>query len=179
MCTASNYITKDHYFGRNFDYEISYNERVTVTPRNYKFEYRLIDDVEIVNFLDAGAGSQREILMAFRGGRRADFQPEIHSVIRHGEIIFRHIAFHITNALAGSVIEQHREHVAIRDITGNGNGNRSVFLQNLISFWAFCHEPRIGVRFVAVCVIQPAERHFARNAIHAGNNERVKGLLNG
>lgn len=46
MCTASNYITKDHYFGRNFDYEISYNERVTVTPRNYKFEYRLIDDIE-------------------------------------------------------------------------------------------------------------------------------------
>lgn len=46
MCTASNYITKDHYFGRNFDYEISYNERVTITPRNYKFEYRLIDDIE-------------------------------------------------------------------------------------------------------------------------------------
>ena len=46
MCTASNYITKDHYFGRNFDYEISYNERVTITPRNYKFDYRLIDTIE-------------------------------------------------------------------------------------------------------------------------------------
>ncbi|MCR5027384.1 MAG: choloylglycine hydrolase [Methanobrevibacter sp.] len=46
MCTASNYITKNHYFGRNFDYEISYNERVTVTPRNYKFEFKLIDDIE-------------------------------------------------------------------------------------------------------------------------------------
>lgn len=46
MCTASNYITKGHYFGRNFDYEISYNERVTVTPRNYRFEFRKVDAIE-------------------------------------------------------------------------------------------------------------------------------------
>ncbi|MBR4448542.1 choloylglycine hydrolase [Methanobrevibacter sp.] len=46
MCTASNYITDDHYFGRNFDYEISYNERVTITPRNYIFEFRKIDSIE-------------------------------------------------------------------------------------------------------------------------------------
>ncbi|WP_342765338.1 choloylglycine hydrolase [uncultured Methanobrevibacter sp.] len=46
MCTASNYITEKHYFGRNFDYEISYNERVTITPRNYEFKYRKIDDIK-------------------------------------------------------------------------------------------------------------------------------------
>ena len=46
MCTASNYITDNHYFGRNFDYEISYNERVTVTPRNYEFKFRKIDDIK-------------------------------------------------------------------------------------------------------------------------------------
>ena len=46
MCTASNYITENHYFGRNFDYEISYNERVTVTPRNYEFKFRKIDDIK-------------------------------------------------------------------------------------------------------------------------------------
>ena len=46
MCTASNYITKKHYFGRNFDYEISYNEKVTITPRNYKFDFKLIDSIE-------------------------------------------------------------------------------------------------------------------------------------
>ncbi len=46
MCTASNYITDDHYFGRNFDYEISYNERVTITPRNYEFKFRKIDDIK-------------------------------------------------------------------------------------------------------------------------------------
>ena len=46
MCTASNYITKNHYFGRNFDYEISYNERVCITPRNFIFSFRLIDDIK-------------------------------------------------------------------------------------------------------------------------------------
>lgn len=46
MCTASDYITDNHYFGRNFDYEISYNERVTITPRNYEFCFRKIDDIK-------------------------------------------------------------------------------------------------------------------------------------
>lgn len=42
MCTAVNYRTKDHYFGRNLDYEVSYGERVTVTPRNYPFAFRKV-----------------------------------------------------------------------------------------------------------------------------------------
>ena len=46
MCTAANYITENHYFGRNFDYEISYNERVTITPRNYELKFRKIDDIK-------------------------------------------------------------------------------------------------------------------------------------
>lgn len=40
MCTAVTYRTKDHYFGRNLDMEYSYNEAVTVTPRNYEFSFR-------------------------------------------------------------------------------------------------------------------------------------------
>lgn len=40
MCTAATYKTKDHYFGRNLDYEFSYNETVTITPRNYPFNFR-------------------------------------------------------------------------------------------------------------------------------------------
>ncbi len=40
MCTGINYTTKDHYFGRNLDLEFSYNETVTVTPRNFPFEFR-------------------------------------------------------------------------------------------------------------------------------------------
>ena len=40
MCTAIAYKTKDHYFGRNLDYEFAYNQTVTVTPRNYPFTFR-------------------------------------------------------------------------------------------------------------------------------------------
>lgn len=40
MCTAINYQTKDHYFGRSLDYEYSYHETVTITPRNFVFHFR-------------------------------------------------------------------------------------------------------------------------------------------
>ncbi len=40
MCTAITYNTKDHYFGRSLDYEFSYHETVTITPRNYPFQFR-------------------------------------------------------------------------------------------------------------------------------------------
>lgn len=40
MCTAATYKTRDHYFGRTLDYEFSYQEEVTVTPRNYPFVFR-------------------------------------------------------------------------------------------------------------------------------------------
>lgn len=40
MCTAVSFVTKDHYFGRNLDYEFSYEEAVTVMPRNYKHAVR-------------------------------------------------------------------------------------------------------------------------------------------
>lgn len=36
MCTAVSFTTKDHYFGRNLDYEFSYEETVTIMPRNYR-----------------------------------------------------------------------------------------------------------------------------------------------
>lgn len=40
MCTAATYKTKDFYFGRTLDNEFSYGEEVTVTPRNYVFNFR-------------------------------------------------------------------------------------------------------------------------------------------
>ncbi len=40
MCTAISFHTKDHYFGRNLDLEYHYHEQVTVTPRNYPFNFR-------------------------------------------------------------------------------------------------------------------------------------------
>jgi len=42
MCTAVTYQTKDHYFGRNLDLEYSYDETVTITPRNYPFPFRKV-----------------------------------------------------------------------------------------------------------------------------------------
>ena len=40
MCTAVTFQTKDFYFGRNLDLEYSYQEAVTITPRNYPFHFR-------------------------------------------------------------------------------------------------------------------------------------------
>ena len=46
MCTAINLITKDHYFGRNLDLEYSYDETVTITPRNYPFIFRKMGNLD-------------------------------------------------------------------------------------------------------------------------------------
>lgn len=40
MCTAITYRTKDFYFGRTLDYDFSYAEEVTITPRNFPFVFR-------------------------------------------------------------------------------------------------------------------------------------------
>lgn len=39
MCTAATYKTECFYMGRTLDYEFSYGERVTITPRNFPFEF--------------------------------------------------------------------------------------------------------------------------------------------
>lgn len=46
MCTAISYRTKDHYFGRNLDYEYGYRETVTITPRDYVFHFRRLPPME-------------------------------------------------------------------------------------------------------------------------------------
>lgn len=46
MCTAATYKTKDFYFGRTLDYEFSYGDEVTVTPRNYPFRFRQVQSME-------------------------------------------------------------------------------------------------------------------------------------
>ena len=40
MCTAATYKTKDTYFGRTLDYEFSYGDELTITPRNYPLKFR-------------------------------------------------------------------------------------------------------------------------------------------
>ena len=46
MCTAVTYRTKDHYFGRNLDYEHSYQESVTITPRDFVLHFRRLPPME-------------------------------------------------------------------------------------------------------------------------------------
>lgn len=45
MCTAAAYKTQDFYFGRTMDYDISYGDVVTVTPRNYPFHFKEMGDI--------------------------------------------------------------------------------------------------------------------------------------
>ena len=46
MCTAATYKTKDFYMGRTLDYEFSYGDEITVTPRNYPFHFRHMEELE-------------------------------------------------------------------------------------------------------------------------------------
>ena len=45
MCTAATYKTKDFYFGRTLDYEFSYGDEVTITPRNYPFKFKKVETI--------------------------------------------------------------------------------------------------------------------------------------
>ena len=47
MCTAAAFQTKDFYFGRTLDYECSYGECVTVTPRRYPFSFRHMGRLDV------------------------------------------------------------------------------------------------------------------------------------
>ncbi len=40
MCTAIAYNSENLYFGRTLDYNFSYNEEITVTPRNFSLNFR-------------------------------------------------------------------------------------------------------------------------------------------
>ncbi|WP_251717553.1 choloylglycine hydrolase [Lactobacillus agrestimuris] len=46
MCTSIIFSPKNHYFGRNFDYEISYGQEVVITPRDYKFKFRKTNGID-------------------------------------------------------------------------------------------------------------------------------------
>lgn len=45
MCTAVTYLTKDFYFGRTLDIEYHFSEAVTITPRNFSFEFKKEDSI--------------------------------------------------------------------------------------------------------------------------------------
>ena len=43
MCTAISFISDNCYFGRNLDYEYSFNEKVIIIPRNFPFEFKMVE----------------------------------------------------------------------------------------------------------------------------------------
>lgn len=42
MCTAFTFKSQDHYFGRNLDLEYTLGQQIVVTPRNYKFDFKML-----------------------------------------------------------------------------------------------------------------------------------------
>ncbi len=46
MCTAIDFMTKDHYFGRNLDLHAGYGETVVITPRRYPFAFRRMGEMK-------------------------------------------------------------------------------------------------------------------------------------
>lgn len=46
MCTCITYENGDFYFGRNLDLEYAFGEKVVITPRNYRFSFRELPDLE-------------------------------------------------------------------------------------------------------------------------------------
>ena len=46
MCTAATYKAGDAYFGRTLDYEFSYGDEITITPKNYEFHFRHTEDIK-------------------------------------------------------------------------------------------------------------------------------------
>ena len=46
MCTAAGFVNGGLYFGRNLDYEFSYGESVTVTPRRFPFSLRHMGEMK-------------------------------------------------------------------------------------------------------------------------------------
>lgn len=45
MCTAIAYNSESFYFGRTLDNDFSYNEEITVTPRNFPLNFRKIGEI--------------------------------------------------------------------------------------------------------------------------------------
>lgn len=46
MCTAISFLSKNHYFGRNLDFEYSYNEEITIMPRNFPLSFRKTETIQ-------------------------------------------------------------------------------------------------------------------------------------
>lgn len=46
MCSAVTMLSENFYFGRNLDFEHTFGETVTITPRNFSFKFRHFPDIK-------------------------------------------------------------------------------------------------------------------------------------
>ena len=46
MCTALTFNSKNHYFGRNLDLDYTLGEQVVITPRNFRFDFRMLPSLK-------------------------------------------------------------------------------------------------------------------------------------
>ena len=46
MCTAITYLSQNHYFGRNLDFEHSFGEKIVITARDFPFTFRKLPSVK-------------------------------------------------------------------------------------------------------------------------------------
>ena len=46
MCSAVTMLSENFYFGRNLDFERTFGETVTITPRNFSFKFRHFPDIK-------------------------------------------------------------------------------------------------------------------------------------
>ena len=46
MCTAISFKAQNHYFGRNLDLEFRYDEKVTITPRNFELNFKSTNGIK-------------------------------------------------------------------------------------------------------------------------------------
>ena len=63
MCTAATYKTKDFYFGRTLDYEFSYGDEVTVTPRNFPLVFRNMGEISSHYAISTTKPKRAEIIL--------------------------------------------------------------------------------------------------------------------
>ena len=111
MCTAATYKTKDFYFGRTLDYEFSYGDEITITPRNFPFKFRHTNEcnshfamIGMAHIADGyplyyDAMNEKGLCMAGLNfvGNAVYFEPKTARKILHNLSSFR-IYFHIATA---------------------------------------------------------------------------------
>ena len=68
MCTCITFRANEFYFGRNLDLDVSFGEKVAVTPRNYPFHFRVSSGSFGALRHDRDGKCNKELPFVCRGG---------------------------------------------------------------------------------------------------------------